>query len=277
MVPTSQWLIRWGSLAMIAVGTLMQTVGMASPYWIRDQARPPAYAAFLVLLKEAGGDDPALTALNNITASPSLPLLPGSGSGTVYGGAESDAGKGGRRVVRRAGADVGLWRWCVEVGLEEVGGGGGGGRVDVIRACRTPGSSEFPGWWRASQATAVVGTLMGVLACVCGGLELHYLRHGVRFSGLLVLCSVCCFVAALGIGVSHGMFGTRYMETLVSILHLPSHPSWPGVTSLYPPTLGWAFGLGAAGALLLGTIGILLLAVITRTYPTYHRAENVVV
>lgn len=247
MVPTSQWVIRWGCLVLIALGTVIQMIGMASPYWIKDQARPAAYPAFLRLLIQAGGDPPF-----NITQ-----------------------GTSERGIIRRAEADVGLWRWCVEL---EMGGPDGEGEESTsYRACHLPDSSDFPGWWKGSQATAVVGTLMGVLACVCGGLELHYLKHGVRFSGLIVLCSVCCFVAALGIGVSHGMFGTKYTETLISIIRLPSQPGWPGVYSLYPPVLGWAFGVGAAGAVLLGSIGIILLAVISRTYPTYQRAENVVV
>ncbi|KAL8565020.1 hypothetical protein ACOMHN_003396 [Nucella lapillus] len=257
MVSTPQWLIRWGCLALIALGTLMQMVGMASPFWIRDQARPPAYAAFLRLYTLAGGHP----ALFNLTA------------GTTASSSSSSSSQG--VVVREAGADVGLWKWCVELKVET--GVGGGGRTSYHWACHSPDLSEFPGWWRASQVTAVVGTLMGILACVCAGLELHYLRRGVHFSGLLVLCSISCFVAALGISVSHGMFGTKYTETLMTILHLPSYPGWPGPFSLYPPVLGWAFGLGAAGAALIGSTGIALLAVITRTYPTYQRTENVVV
>ena len=44
---------------------------------------------------------------------------------------------------------------------------------------------------------------MGVLACICAGMEVFYTRHGVRFSGLAVLSAISCFVAGeLPVGTS---------------------------------------------------------------------------
>ena len=77
-------------------------------------------------------------------------------------------------------------------------------------------------------------------------------------------------------GLSHGLFATKYMGQLLSIIHLPQ-VAGGGVSSTFPPVLNWAFGLGAAGATIIGATGIVLVAFITRTYPVYQRTENVIV
>ncbi|KAK7482300.1 hypothetical protein BaRGS_00026428 [Batillaria attramentaria] len=166
-------------------------------------------------------------------------------------------------AVTHAEVNVGLWRWCVEVQIL-------GSKYD---ACRTPGLGDFPGWWRASQALAVIGLLMGMLSGMCGGMEVYYSRRGVRFSGLAVLCSISCFVTALALGLSNGLYASRYLGKVTTVLDI-----WQAASSfMYPPSLDWAFGFGAAAATLMGGTGIILLAFITRTYPAYHRTENVVV
>lgn len=235
VVPNGQWLVRWGCLALISVGTVMHLVAVAAPRWVLDQAQPGAYATFLQFLRDKGVLQP-----DNSTSAQAVSLA----------------------VTR-----VGLWQWCAEVTL----------KGDTYEACDTPGISQFPDWWKACQALSVVGAAMGVLAVVCASLEVYYTRRGVRHSGLVVLCAISCFVAAVGMGLSHGMFATKYQGRLPSIVDLPGLDPDNVFMYFYPPSLDWAFGVGAAGATLIGATGILLVAFITRTYPTYQRTENVIV
>ena len=79
-------------------------------------------------------------------------------------------------------------------------------------------------------------------------------------------------------GLSHGLFATKYSGQLHSVIHLPTLAGGGAVSAAtFPPALSWAFGLGAAGATLIGATGIILVAFVTRTYPAYQRTENVVV
>ena len=103
MTPSVQWAVRLGCLVLIAVGTLMHMVGMGAPFWVKERARPSGIQAFLALLKQEG-----------VNPGPNA-SLPGA--------------------AVEAEANVGLWRWCVEVEI-----------VPETRyeACRTPGLDEFP-------------------------------------------------------------------------------------------------------------------------------------
>ena len=103
MTPSVKWMVRLGCLALIAVGTLMHMVGMGAPFWVKERARPSGIPAFVALLKQEGVN-PGLNA-----------SLPG--------------------VTTSAEANVGLWRWCVEV--ETLG--------TRYEACQTPGLAQFPG------------------------------------------------------------------------------------------------------------------------------------
>jgi len=175
---------------------------------------------------------------------------------------------------------VGLWTWCVTSTVVTSSEATSDQRHE-LEACVRPALNAFPGWWRGCQTLSVVGSLMGVLACVCAGLEIHYARRGTSFSGLAVLTAICCFVAAVGMGLSHGLFVTRYASERHGVLHMAGMggdplPAPPMPLTL-PPTIAWAFGLGAAAATIVGTTGVLLVFFVTRTYPAYHRAQNVVV
>ncbi|KAK7113002.1 uncharacterized protein [Littorina saxatilis] len=231
---STQWVVRWGCVVLIALATLIQMIGMGAPYWFKEQAKPAAYQAFLQVLKREGVDP---------------------GANATQPGA-----------ITRAEVHVGLWRWCVDVTVWGV----------FYSACKSPELGDFQGWWKGCQALSLVGTLMGVLACICAVMEVYYTRRGTRFSGLAVLCAICCFVAAVGMGLSHGLFATRYMENHLRIVHLPTL-SGGTIISTFPPVLDWAFGLGAAGATLIGVTGIILVAFVTKTYPAYQRTESVVV
>ena len=81
----------------------MHMVGMGAPFWVKERARPSGIQAFLALLKQEG-----------VNPGPNA-SLPGA--------------------AVEAEANVGLWRWCVEVEILP---------ETRYEACRTPGLDEFP-------------------------------------------------------------------------------------------------------------------------------------
>nr|KAG5696006.1 hypothetical protein BaRGS_013912 [Batillaria attramentaria] len=102
--------------------------------------------------------------------------------------------------------------------------------------------------------------------------------------GCLAVMSLAVLLHIVGMSVAHwlkivarpegnGLYASRYLGKVTTVLDI-----WQAASSfMYPPSLDWAFGFGAAAATLMGGTGIILLAFITRTYPAYHRTENVVV
>ena len=86
----------------------------------------------------------------------------------------------------------------------------------------------------------------------------------------------CRASAAVGMGLSHGLFATKYMGQLLSTIHLPQVAAG-GVSSTFPPSPTGPSGLGLQGPLSSVPRASVLVAFITRTYPVYQRTENVTV